>query len=106
MISFRWKRRRTVPSQVISDQFRSVTVVTEDGLVHSGMPLPEARFRTLVLLLPDSTRLEVPRSEVAEQHPAAVSVMPEGLLNPLSDQEIVDLFAYLETSKSNETAAR
>ena len=30
---------------------------------------------------------------------------PEGLLNPLTDQEIVDLFAYLETSKSNETAA-
>ncbi|MCA9041430.1 MAG: c-type cytochrome, partial [Planctomycetaceae bacterium] len=46
-----------VPSQVISDQYRMVTVITEDGLVHNGMPVPDnTKPDSLVLLLNDATK--------------------------------------------------
>lgn len=91
-----------LPSKVISDQYRSVTVVTSGGLVHTGMPVRQPGSDKLVLLLPDATRLEIAADEIEETLPAAVSAMPEGLLKDLSLEEIADLFALLETSRFNE----
>ena len=94
------------PSQVISDQYRMMTVVTTEGLVHNGMPIPDATGADKVtLLLSDATKLEIPRDEIEEMLPSKVSVMPAGLLNELSLEQIADLFAFLETSKFNEPAA-
>ncbi len=87
------------PSQVISDQYRSLTVATVDGLVHTGMPVASTNDK-IVLLLSDASRLEIPRSEVDERQRAQISVMPEGILKTLTLDEIADLFALLETSKS------
>ena len=95
------------PSQVISDQYRMVTVVTKDGLVHNGMPITGATSRnTLVLLLPDATRLEIPKRKIDEQFRSKISVMPEGALKNLSLADIADLFAFLETSRFNEVTPR
>jgi putative heme-binding domain-containing protein len=100
----RFQRREIVesvlyPSQVISDQFAAVTVVTKAGLTHTGMPIPNQGAGKLVLLLSDATRLEIAESDVEEKMTAKASVMPEGLFNTLSMEEIADLFAYLETSR-------
>jgi putative membrane-bound dehydrogenase-like protein len=84
-----------LPSKVISDQYRSVTVATEDGKVYIGMPIV-ADGQNLVLLLPDGTKATVPMSEIEEQKASATSVMPEGLLNALSYQEIADLLSLFE----------
>lgn len=92
------------PSKVVSDQYKSVTVATLDGLVHTGMPLPQADPSKLVLLLPNATKVEIPVGEVEGKQPTTTSVMPDGLLDPLSLEEIADLFALLETSKFNEPA--
>lgn len=90
------------PSQVVSDQYRSVTIATTDGRIYAGMPLPDAgKPRTIVLLLSDATKVEIPKDTIDENVPSKASVMPEGLLKELSPQDIVDLFAFLETSKSN-----
>src|SRR5262249_59157953 len=90
-----------LPSQVISDQYTAVTVVTTEGAVHTGMPLPNSTTKNLLLLLPDATRIEIPRDKVEEMSKAKTSVMPEGLFKDLSLEQIADLFAFLETSKSN-----
>jgi len=95
------------PSQVISDQYRMVTVVTVDGLVHNGMPIPSVSNRAkLVLLLPDATRLEIPKRKIDEQVRSKISVMPVGILKDLTLEEIADLFAFLETSRFNEVTSR
>ena len=39
----------------------------------------------------------LPRSEVEEIKPSDVSVMPEGLLEKLSEPQIRDLFRYLQS---------
>jgi putative membrane-bound dehydrogenase-like protein len=89
------------PSQVVSDQFRSVTALTHEGQVFTGMPLPQSNADKIVLLLPDATRLELARERIEEIAPSKQSVMPVGLLKELSPAEIIDLFAFLETSKQN-----
>jgi putative heme-binding domain-containing protein len=88
------------PSLVVSDQYRSVTVQTVDGLVHTGMPAQQPDNSKVVLLLPDATRIEIPKKNIDQMAPATTSVMPEGVLKDLSLAEIADLFAYLETTKS------
>jgi putative heme-binding domain-containing protein len=90
------------PSQVISDQYRMVQVETKEGQVYVGMPIPGvSKNDKLTLLLSDTTRLEIPKSRIEEQTASKISVMPAGLLDPLSLQEVADLLAFLETSKFN-----
>jgi putative heme-binding domain-containing protein len=90
-----------VPSQVISDQYTAVTVETKEGQVYTGMPLPNPGSNNLLLLLSDATRLEISPEKIEEKVKAKISVMPEGLFKDLSLEQIADLFAFLETSKSN-----
>jgi putative heme-binding domain-containing protein len=85
-----------VPSKVISDQYKSITVATQDGKLYNGMPIV-ADGPSLVLLLSDGTKATIPKAEIDEQKASATSVMPEGLLNPLSFQEIADLMALFNS---------
>jgi len=95
------------PSQVISDQYRMVQVATKEGQVYTGMPVPGVtQGDKLVLLLSDTTKLEIPKSRIEEQTASKTSVMPTGLLDPLSLEEVADLFAFLETSRFNAPVAQ
>lgn len=89
------------PSAVISDQYRTVTIATVDGLVQTGMLAAQEGQEKVVLWLNNGERMELKKDEIEEQKPATISLMPPGLLKDLSLEEIADLFAYLETSKSN-----
>jgi putative heme-binding domain-containing protein len=90
------------PSQVISDQYQAVTISTSEGLIFSGMPLPNSgNEKQLVMLLSDATKVVVAKDKIEDRLPSRISVMPEGLFKNLSEQEIADLFAFLETSRSN-----
>jgi putative heme-binding domain-containing protein len=90
------------PSQVISEQYQAVTISTSEGLIFSGMPLPNSgNEKQLVMLLSDATKVVVAKDKIEDRLPSRISVMPEGLFKNLSEQEIADLFAFLETSRSN-----
>ena len=43
----------------------------------------------------DGNETSIPRTDVREAKPTGVSLMPEGLLTGMSDQELRDFFAYL-----------
>ena len=43
-------------------------------------------------------RIVVPREDIEAIKPSSASMMPEGKLERLSDQEIRDLFAYLAST--------
>ena len=43
-------------------------------------------------------RIVLPREDVEAIKPSTISMMPEGLLEPLSTQEVRDLFAYLAST--------
>jgi putative heme-binding domain-containing protein len=85
------------PGKVISDQYRASIVTTNKGKEYVGRIISETKDTLTILLDPeDSTKVvEVKKSDVDEQKPSPVSVMPEGLLKALSEDEVLDLIAYL-----------
>jgi putative heme-binding domain-containing protein len=85
-----------LPSKVISDQYKSVSLATQDGKLYGGMPVL-SDGPNLVLLLSDGTKVTIPKDQIEQQEPSKISVMPEGLLNPLSYQEIADLLALFNS---------
>ncbi|HEY7425453.1 MAG TPA: c-type cytochrome [Gemmataceae bacterium] len=85
------------PSKVVSDQYRASTVTTTSGKIYTGRIVNETKDALTILLDPeDSTKVvEVKKSKVEEMKPSLVSVMPEGALKPLNENEVLDLLAYL-----------
>ena len=80
------------PSKVVSDQYKSLAVSTTDGKVYNGMPIV-SDGPNLVLLLSDGTKVTIPKDDIDERKESNVSVMPAGLVNNLTPQEIADLLA-------------
>lgn len=96
----RFKRRDMLeailsPSKVISDQYRSSTIITKDGAVINGLALPLGD--TISVVQQDGKRVEIKRSEIEQQVVSLISVMPAGLLNNVKPQSIADLIAFLES---------
>ncbi|HUE15812.1 MAG TPA: PVC-type heme-binding CxxCH protein [Planctomycetaceae bacterium] len=86
------------PSAEIREGFEQVMVVTRDGRAVSGLRFDQDQ-QVLVLRGVDGQNITVARRDIEETIPQPKSLMPEGLLNGLQDQEIRDLFAYLRSSQ-------
>src|SRR5439155_7154472 len=99
-LSKRFKRADTLesivfPSKVISDQYRSTTILTKKGVKIDG--LAAAQGDTVTVVQSDGSKVSLRKDEIESQYASLVSVMPENLLDPLTKQEIADLFAFLES---------
>jgi putative heme-binding domain-containing protein len=84
------------PSAAIRKEYQAQSVALQDGRVMSGLIVDE-NDRTLTLVGSDRQRSVIPRSQVEEVKPSDVSLMPEGLLEKLSEPQIRDLFRYLQS---------
>ncbi len=99
-LSKRFKRRDVLeaivyPSKVISDQYRSSTVMLKKGQRLDG--LAAALGDSVAVTIADGTKVVVKKGDIAEQYASLTSVMPEHALDPLTKREIADLFAFLES---------
>ncbi len=85
------------PSAQVRKEFQSQTIALRDGRILSGLVVDE---NDRVLTLIDSNRQKTPinRDMIEESKPADVSLMPEGLLEKLTEPQIRDLFKYLQSS--------
>jgi putative heme-binding domain-containing protein len=83
------------PSKVISDQYRSTTIITKKGQQITGLAAPQGDRVTV--LLSDGNKVVLQTDEIDRQLASLVSVMPEKLLDTLTKPEIADLFAFLES---------
>ena len=81
------------PNAVIPNEYRSSTVETKDGRVLTGI-VKQQDGNSLTILTANET-LALPRKEIQSQQQSELSMMPEGLLAALSDQEVSDLIYYL-----------
>jgi len=99
-LSKRFKRTDTLeslifPSKIISDQYRSVMILTKSGQALLGLAAPQGDMVTV--LLQDGSKVTLKKDDIEQQIASLVSVMPDKLLDQLTKQEIADLFAYLES---------
>jgi putative heme-binding domain-containing protein len=86
-----------LPSKVISDQYKTMIFALTNGDTKSGRVIAEFNGLITVLTDPeDATKtVEFKRSDVEDSKTSPTSVMPEGLLKTLSEEEVLDLYAYL-----------
>jgi putative heme-binding domain-containing protein len=101
-VSQRFQKREILesilfPSQVISDQYASKSVLRTDGRMVWGIVAPQADG-SLTVLQSDATKVSIPKDDIDTITPIKKSAMPDGLLNTLTLEEIADLFAYLNQS--------
>lgn len=84
------------PSKVVKKGYEPVTVATADGKTVTGL-LVEEKNGTLTLLDPaDGKRVSIPVADIETRTVGTLSLMPDGLVNTLSDrQQFLDLAKYL-----------
>ena len=87
------------PSKVVSDQYEASIFVLDSGLQVVGriVNLNSDKIMVSQNMLDPGNLTVVLRSEVEEQLVSKVSMMPRGLLNNLTKDEILDLVAYLQS---------
>ena len=84
------------PDAVIREGYQQYLVTTVDGRVLSGL-LAENSAGKVTVLDAKGARTPLREDEVEKVARAETSLMPAGLLDTLSDQEIRDLIAYLRS---------
>ena len=100
-IASRFKRRDVLesilwPSKVISDQYKSESFEMKDSSVISGVVVREDATRIFVRTAESPERpVQVPKAQVTNRGESTVSLMPVGLLDPYSEEEISNLLAFL-----------
>ena len=82
------------PSAEIREGFVNYLAETKDGRTLTGF-LADQDAQVVVLRGLDGQDIALARSDIVELKPAGMSLMPEGLLEGLTDQELRDFFAYL-----------
>ena len=93
------------PSKVISDQYENTTVIKKDGDNATGRIVDEDDKRVVVEPNPlTPERVEINKSDIETRKPSKVSPMPEGLVNQLTKEEILDLLAYIESAGKEKAA--
>ncbi len=84
------------PSEVITEAYRTTVFELADGELEIGRVLREGP--TGVLLVHDTPPYDtifLPADEIVERWDESISSMPSGLLNTHTEDEILDLLAYL-----------
>ena len=85
------------PNKIISDQYQAINVHKKDGDTVSGRVanLSEANVNIVEDMFDPGRMTGVRRADIESIQPSTVSMMPEGLLNSLKEDEIQDLTAFL-----------
>ena len=86
------------PSLEIRESFENYVVVTIDGRVLNGF-LADKDSQIVILRGVEGQNVIVKKDDIEEMHVIPQSVMPEGALKLLTEQQIRDLFAYLRSSQ-------
>ena len=93
------------PSQVISDQYKTMVLQMEDGTLHTGRIVNDVGGKVTIVVDPeDATKtVTVDRKDVEQEKTSAISLMPAELMDKLNEDEALDLIAYL-LSRGNPNA--
>jgi putative heme-binding domain-containing protein len=83
------------PSADIRPEYVSHDLTTKDDQSLAGL-IVESSPAAVTVLDRNNQRHLIARDQIKTLNPSAVSLMPEGLLEALTPQQVMDLFAYLQ----------
>ncbi|MBW3598003.1 MAG: c-type cytochrome, partial [Planctomycetes bacterium] len=81
------------PSAAVSKDYQMEVIVTTAGRVVTGLVLAEND--NAVTVQSANERLVIPADEIDDRRLSPLSMMPDGVLQQLSSEQLRDLFAYL-----------
>jgi putative membrane-bound dehydrogenase-like protein len=93
------------PSAVIREGYQQYVVNTVDGRVLTGL-IAENTPDKVTILDAKGVRTPLTQKEIDSMTRSEASLMPEGILDPLTDQELRDLFAYLRSEPASKPKAK
>jgi putative membrane-bound dehydrogenase-like protein len=85
------------PSAQLADSYRMTVIRLEDGRVLMGVVLQKSE--QVLTLQTAEEKVSLPVAEIEEMQQTTKSLMPEGLLDTLTEQQMRDLFAYLQSTQ-------
>ncbi len=91
------------PSAGIREEFIQFQIVTEDGRILTGLIVDQTPT-TVTIRGANNQSTTIPREQIEILQGMTSSIMPEGLLKDLSDDEIVSLFQYTMQPTPAQTA--
>ena len=84
------------PSAVIAKEYQVTLIRTKDGRVVNGIATPGEHS---VKLTTETGEVVIPRNEIDRTKESDLSMMPEGLLGGMTEEQVADLIAYLRTTE-------
>jgi putative heme-binding domain-containing protein len=84
------------PSSYIRAEYVSHNAEMKDGRTLSGL-IAESTPQTVTLLDAQNQRTVLNRADIKDLAAASVSLMPDGILEALTQQQVRDLFSYLQS---------
>jgi putative membrane-bound dehydrogenase-like protein len=87
------------PSARLEQSYHSTKVLTTEGQVYNGLIRKQIDANSFELQLTADKSIIIKKDEIEEMSSSLVSVMPAGLAELLTDQELSDLLAFLVSSK-------
>ena len=100
MRSARTGQIRPDRSAVVPQDYKLSVVELKDERVLTGIVV-EKKEKTITVQTANE-RLTVPRDDIQSMRESPLSMMPEGLLDSLKDDEVRDLIAYAKTGANPE----
>jgi putative heme-binding domain-containing protein len=86
------------PSASFVRSFEPFVIQTKSDETYSGVVKTDAADE-IVLATGPGTEVRIARSDITDMRPGTVSVMPAGLEQQLSKQELADLLTFLKSTK-------
>jgi putative heme-binding domain-containing protein len=88
-----------VPSKEVSDQYRATTFQMDDGRLITGRiaNLAGGNYMVQTNMLDPGNFTNLSAANIEDRKPSEVSMMPKGLLDTMTKDDVLDLLAYLRS---------
>jgi len=110
LLSLRDRSAKTIltslldPNRAVEQKYLQYLALTEEGRALSGILVAETAT-SITLAGPDGKRHVIRRSDLDQFKSTGKSLMPEGLQKDLSEQDLADLVAYVQSVKAEKAPA-
>ena len=81
------------PAKAVKEGYNAVVVAMNDGRILTGIPIGQSPSE-LIIRDAEGKELKLPKAQIEDQKPTG-SLMPAGLIDSLTRQELLDLFRFL-----------
>jgi putative heme-binding domain-containing protein len=78
---------------VVAANYRVTAFLTDDGRVITGVPIAETSEEVTIQTAKE--KIVLSKSEIEQRKASELSLMPEGLMDPLDEKARADLLKYL-----------